>query len=77
MISENLKKIRGFRGVSKSTLAEATGLNPVTIWKIEAGKSDPSVKTLEKLAHALNVDVALFFAASLIFTKDISKAASS
>lgn len=71
MISENLKKIRGFKGMSKQDLSDKSGVNPVTIWKIENGKGNPSLNTLERLAQSLEVDVGIFFVNDLNFTKEV------
>jgi len=42
-------------------LAVAADMNPATLNRIEQGKANPNLKTLEKLAAAMGVEVADFF----------------
>jgi transcriptional regulator with XRE-family HTH domain len=56
-----VRRIRNERGLSQRRLAELAGVNKVTLVHIETGKSSPNVETLEKLADALEVEVADFF----------------
>jgi len=58
---DEVKRIRRERGLSQRRLAELAGVNKVTLVHIETGKSSPNVETLEKLADALEVEVADFF----------------
>jgi transcriptional regulator with XRE-family HTH domain len=51
-------RVRGFRdslGYSQATLAERSGLHRTFISDIERGARNSSLKTLDKLARALNV----------------------
>lgn len=70
MIGENLKKVRGFKGMSQSDLAEATGLNEATLSNIESGRTDPRVSTVGKIAEALNEDITIFFAKNLNLSQE-------
>ena len=74
MIADNLKNIRVFKGKTRSQLSKDSGVNETTIWKVETGKCDPSVATLEKLANALGVNVSIFFASKLNFSQEIKEA---
>lgn len=60
MINEKIcRKVKFERIKAKLTqeeLAFAAGLNKNTIWNIETEKVSPSIKTLEKIAKALNMD---------------------
>ena len=58
---EAVRRIRKERGLSQQALSELAGINKVTLVHIETGKSSPNVDTLEKLARALDVEVADFF----------------
>lgn len=50
-----LKVWRGYRGMSQSGLARASGVSRVQIVDIEAGRATGSVRTLRSLADALRV----------------------
>ena len=45
------------RGLSLRELGEKAGVSYVTIQRIEAGKTSPTVALLEKVAEALGVNV--------------------
>jgi transcriptional regulator with XRE-family HTH domain len=52
-----LRRVRDERLLSQRELAEAAGLSPTTILKLEAGRvEDPHPRTIRKLAAALEVD---------------------
>ena len=50
-----LRAWREYRGVSQTQLAQQSGVNRVQIIDIEKGKSNGSIATMKKLAHALHV----------------------
>lgn len=52
-----LKKIRQEKGFTQDELAKLSGLDRTTIAWFEIGKRMPSLRTLKKLAKALNVEV--------------------
>ena len=52
---EKLKTAREAKGYSLDELAEKTGINTSTIYRIEHGKSKPHGITLRALAKALGV----------------------
>jgi transcriptional regulator with XRE-family HTH domain len=58
---DELRRIRNERGLSQQRLAGLAGVDKVTIVHIEGGKVSPKVETLEKLATALEVEIADFF----------------
>ncbi len=58
---DELRRIRKERGLSQQRLADLAGVDKVTIVHIEGGKVSPKVETLEKLATALEVDLADLF----------------
>ena len=53
--SSNLRAIRQGRGLSLKRLAETANLSKLTVINIEAGRTSPRRRTLEKLAQALKV----------------------
>jgi transcriptional regulator with XRE-family HTH domain len=52
-----LKKIRQERQLTQEQLAERAGVTREYIARLEAGRYDPSLSTIEKLAKALRVKV--------------------
>ena len=52
-----LKKFRQQRKLTQGELAERAGVTREYIARLEAGRYDPSLSTLEKLAKALRVKV--------------------
>ena len=56
-----LREWRAKRDLSLRQLAEAAGVNFVTLYRIESGKMSPTVAMLEKLAKALDISVRDFF----------------
>jgi len=52
-----IKQARIRNRLSQKALAEKVGYTSQGIWKIEAGKSDPSLSALEKIAEALGTNV--------------------
>jgi transcriptional regulator with XRE-family HTH domain len=55
------KELRTARGLSIRKLAEKAGVSTETIYSIEHGKRQPSIRTLGKIARALDVEVKDFF----------------
>lgn len=58
IIGERVMTIRKRKGWSKKTLAQQSGIAYITVERVESGRNFPSVKTLLKLAIAL--DTSLF-----------------
>lgn len=54
-VPTNLQRLRDKRGVSQQELADKAGLSREYISRIEAGRQDPTVGTLERIAKALKV----------------------
>jgi transcriptional regulator with XRE-family HTH domain len=63
-IGENIKKIRMAKGLSQKEVTIDAGLDTAQYSRIENGKTDPSVTTLERIAKAMNISLAELFAAS-------------
>ena len=52
-----LAQVRKAQGLSQERLAEISGVHRVSIARIETGEISPNIRTLEKLADALQVAV--------------------
>lgn len=52
-----LKEVRTQQGLSLRTLAVEAGMHYTTLVRIEAGRCDPKVSTMKKLAAVLKVEV--------------------
>jgi transcriptional regulator with XRE-family HTH domain len=52
---KEVRRRREARGMTLEQLAARSGLTPNYIGGVEIGKRDPSVSTMQKLAHGLNV----------------------
>ena len=52
-----LKKIRQQRKLTQGELAERAGVTREYVARLEAGRYDPSLSTIERLAKALRVKV--------------------
>ena len=53
----NLKRLREQRALSLTDLAQISGVNRITIHRVENGKQKPMPRTVRKLAEALQVEV--------------------
>jgi transcriptional regulator with XRE-family HTH domain len=57
-IAMRLKQLRAKRGWTQEQLAEKAGINRGYLARLETGRHDPTITTLEKLAKALKVKTA-------------------
>ena len=53
-----LKKLRTARGMSQDALAKKTNITREYVNKLEAGRYDPTISVVQRLAKALKVSVA-------------------
>ncbi|MFA5261802.1 MAG: helix-turn-helix transcriptional regulator [Candidatus Omnitrophota bacterium] len=60
-LGENIRKIRFRRGMEQDELANKANITQSHLSKIETGESNPSLKTLKRIAKALSVDEKTFF----------------
>jgi len=60
-VARNIKSIREKKGMSQKELINAVGLGAPMYSRIETGKAEPSLTTLEKIAKALGVQITDFF----------------
>jgi len=54
---KRLTRFREERGLSQTELAAKARISREYLWRLEAGRQDPTLGTLEKLAKALKVKV--------------------
>jgi len=54
---KRLTSLRAVRGLSQTELAAKARISREYLWRLEAGRQDPTLGTLEKLAKALKVKV--------------------
>lgn len=55
-LGQNLRAARKRLDLTQEEVAQRSGLEPAEISRIESGKRDPRVSTLEKLAKAVEVE---------------------
>lgn len=72
-LNERISYLRNTRRLTQKELAVASRLSQSTIAQIESGRKDPSVKTLEKLARALDIQLAIFFMTDNVLVFDLEK----
>src|SRR5829696_1918759 len=58
---ERIRQLRNERGLSQAKLAVMADMDPATLNRLERGTGNPNLKTLERVADALGVEVADFF----------------
>jgi transcriptional regulator with XRE-family HTH domain len=61
-VAERIKNIRKAKGLSQKEVITTIGMGSAQYSRIENGKTDPSVTTLEKIATALGVTLSELFA---------------
>ena len=60
-VGERIRYFRNLRGWSQETLALQAEINPAFLGHLERGLKSPTVKTLEKIVHALDISLAELF----------------
>lgn len=61
-IDKRVKRLRESKGLTKTRLAELSGVSQSYISDIEAGKKKPTVETLAKICSALGISLPDFLA---------------
>jgi transcriptional regulator with XRE-family HTH domain len=61
-IGAKLRELREAKNLSQGDIEERTGLHRAYISRVERGHNVPTVGTLEKFAHALEIPLYRFFA---------------
>jgi len=54
-LGRNLRRLRKERELTQEEVGHRSGVHPTEVSRIEAGKRDPQVSTVERLAKALGV----------------------
>lgn len=60
-VGKQIQKIRELQGLSQQDLAAKCNFEKSNMSRLEAGKVNSTLSTIEKVAKALNVDVAKLF----------------
>lgn len=60
-LMRRIAKVRKEKSVTQENLASETGLDRVAIANIETGKRRPTVRTMYKIAKALDIEVSELF----------------
>ncbi len=60
-LGDRLRSLRKTRGMTLSSLAQATGFTKSYLSRIELSQKTPPIASLAEIARALNVDLAYFF----------------
>lgn len=60
-IAEQIRNIRKAKNLSQQEVAEKIGIDRAQYSRVETGKSEPTITSLEKIAKALEVDIIDFF----------------
>lgn len=55
-IGRRLHELRTRAGLSLDDVARSAGMSKSGVWEVEAGRNDPRLSTIRKLARALGVD---------------------
>ncbi len=61
----NVRHYRKARGMSQEQCADAAGLSPGMMGKVERGETAPSLDSVEKIAAALDLPAAVLFGADI------------
>lgn len=61
LVAFNLRRLRVARGVSQDDLALMAGLERAHVGYLERGARNPTLATIEKLAHALEAHISELF----------------
>ncbi|MDE2463784.1 MAG: helix-turn-helix transcriptional regulator, partial [Alphaproteobacteria bacterium] len=60
-VARNIRRLRVLRGLSQEALAVDAAIDRTYVSRLERELENPTVLVLEKLAAALDVDIAAFF----------------
>jgi transcriptional regulator with XRE-family HTH domain len=65
--SRNLKLYLNGEGISTASLAGKTNISQKTVWVVQAGKSVPTVNTIQSISAALPIDGRVMLGSELTF----------
>ena len=69
-LGQRIKYLRKKLNITQETLAELINMDITSLSKIETGRNYPQPETIEKIANALNVDIAQLFSFQDLKTKE-------
>ncbi len=69
-LGQRIKSLRKNLNITQETLAELINMDITSLSKIETGRNYPQPETIEKIANALNVDIAQLFSFQELNTKE-------
>lgn len=72
-LAQRLLYLRQRRNFTQAELARQAGVSQSTIAQIESGRKDPSLSTVKKIADALDVHMAILFAADDVHVFDMKR----
>ena len=61
IVGKNIKKVREVKGISQQVLAAKCNFEKSNMSRLEAGRVNPTLATLEKVALALGVNIIELF----------------
>lgn len=61
LVCDKLKEIRKSRGMSQMDVASSAGIDKSAYQRIERGRTNPTLKTLNQVLNAMNEDTIIFF----------------
>ncbi len=64
MVGKQIQKLRELKGISQQDLAAKCNFEKSNLSRLEAGRVNPTLSTLEKVAKALEVTLAELFSFS-------------
>ncbi len=68
VVGQNLRRLRGERGLSLEGLAKLSGVSRAMLGQIELGQSAPTINVLWKIARALDLPFSALISASMTTT---------
>ncbi len=74
--SKNLKLARNARGYTQKEVAKSIGVSNSSYSQYESGGREPSIKTIEKIAHVLRVSIDELFGLYNFTSKDLIRESS-
>lgn len=60
-IGKNIRNLRKSKGIKQKDIAKQAGISNSFLCDIEAGRNQPSISTLLRIADALEIDVTTLF----------------
>lgn len=58
-IGKKIKERREVLGITQPDLAEMAGISKNTLYKIESGQANPTLKVLNKIAEIIGFDISM------------------